>query len=182
MRTTTSQCISTLLLSTVLAGCGLIPAQHQGVARARPAASPSSSAGWADIMKLDRDSVLQGQLPPEVIQYDLQIAQLIPEGEAIMTTHDQAKARIWSAKMNTINLARNKALEKMAAREMANSPATSSIWNTPEPDACLSPMGKNICTTPSSQQQSGSTYTAGPGGIGANVGGILVGPGGIGGQ
>jgi hypothetical protein len=80
--------------------------------------------------------------------------------------------------MNSINVARNEAIRKMAAREMAQNNATPNAWANAKPDPCLSPMGKNICTTPPAQQGS-VNYSVGPGGIGATVGGLFVGPGGI---
>lgn len=134
---------------------------------------------------MDSDSVRLGQLPPEVIQYDLQIAQMITEAQEIMASHDKAKARVWLKKMNAINMARNKAIGRVETRQMAANNAAPDAWGDgKKPDPCLSPMGKNICTAPSEQQaeqRGGINYTAVPGGIEATVGGLVVGPGGIGG-
>lgn len=181
MKSKGGKAILALSMTTVLAGCGMIPAQNQSALRARSPAPLSASAGWANITEMDRESVRLGRLPPEVIQYDLQIAQMIPEGEAIVASHNEAKARIWAEKMNSIEAARNKAMGKIAATEVARTDATPNTLGDGKPDPCLSPMGKNICTARPATQQSGTTYTAGPDGIRANVGGILVGPGGIGG-
>jgi hypothetical protein len=178
MKTTARRCISALSVTAVLAGCQMIPLQNRGVTSAASDAPLSASAEWSKVIEMDRESVRRGQLAPKVIQYDLQIAQMIPEGEEIMASHDQAKARIWSEKMNSINVARNEAIRKMAAREMAQNNATPNAWANAKPDPCLSPMGKNICTTPPAQQ-GGVNYSVGPGGIGATVGGLFVGPGGI---
>jgi hypothetical protein len=178
MKTTASQCVSTLFMTTVLAGCQMIPPQNRSATSAESDAPLSVSAGWAQIVEMDRESVRRGRLSPEIIPYDLQIAQMIPEGEAIKASHDQAKARLWSEKLNSINVARNKLVRQMAAREMAQSGSASNAWADQKPDPCLSPMGKNICTTPPAQQGN-VDYSAGPGGIGATIGGIFVGPGGI---
>jgi hypothetical protein len=181
MKMTASKCISALFMTTVLAGCGMIPLQNRGVTNAAPEAPLSVSAGWARIVEMDRGAVRDGLLSPEVIPYDLQIAQMIPEGEAIRASRDKAKGRIWSEKFNSIMAARNAAMGKMTAKAMAANNATRNAWADRKPDPCLSPMGKNICTTPPAQQGR-VNYSAGPGGIGATVGGIFVGPGGIGGQ
>jgi hypothetical protein len=178
MKTTARRCISALSVTAILAGCQMIPLQNQRAASAASNAPLSASAEWSRIVEMDRESVRRGQLAPEVIQYDLQIAQMIPEGQEIMASHDKAKARVWSEKMNSINVARNEAIRKMAAREMAQNNATPNAWASAKPDPCLSPMGKNICTTPSAQQGR-VNYSVGPGGIGATVGGLFVGPGGI---
>jgi len=180
MKTTASKCISALLMTTILAGCGMIPTQNLGMTRAQPVAPASASEQWAKMVELDRQSVSHGYMPPEVIRYDLQIAQMIPEGEAIVASHDKAKARVWSEKLNSIQTARNKAIEKSTAIAMAKSNATPHPWSNAKPDPCLSPMGKNICSS-SPAQQNGVNYTVGPGGLGATVGGISVGPGGLGG-
>lgn len=181
MQTTASKCISALFVTAALAGCQMIPLQNRDVASTESSAPLSTGAGWARIVDMDRGAVRDGLLSPEVIPYDLQIAQLIPEAETIMASHDQAKARIWSKKFHAAIAARNTAMGKMTARAMAENNATQNAWAHQKPDPCLSPMGKNICTTPPAQQ-GGINYSAGPGGIGATAGGIFVGPGGIGGQ
>ncbi|OOG45852.1 hypothetical protein [Rhodanobacter sp. C01] len=178
MKTTTGKCISALFIAAVLAGCQMIPLQNRSVTSAESNAPLSASAGWARIVEMDREAVRRGLLSPEVIPYDLQIAQMIPEGEEIRASRDKAKARIWTEKLNTLTAARSTAMGKMTAREMAENDATSNAWADRKPDPCLSPMGKNICAAPPAQQ-GGVNYSAGPGGIGATVGGIFVGPGGI---
>lgn len=180
MKMTATKCVSALFMTTVLAWCGMIPAQNRSAVTAVPHAPRSNSAGWADIIEGVRESVRLGHLPPEVIQYDLQIAQLIPEGEQIIASRDQAKARIWSKKVNAINVARNAAIGRVAVNDMASSNAAVGVRSSRKPDPCLSPMGRNICASPPAQQP-GTSYSAGPGGIGASVGGVLVGPGGLGG-
>jgi len=181
MKTTVRHGVSALLMTTVLGGCGMIPAQNPGMARAQPAPPASASEQWARMVELDRRSVSHGYLPPEIIRYDLQIAQMIPEGEAIIASQDKAKARVWSEKLNAIQTARNKAMEKSTAIAMAKNNAMPHPWSNAKPDPCLSPMGRNICSTPTGAQQNRVNYTAGPGGIGATIGGISVGPGGLGG-
>jgi hypothetical protein len=158
----------------------MVPLQNRDVTSATSNAPPSASAEWAKVIDMDRDLVRRGLMSPEVIPYDLQMAQLIPEGEEIMVTHDKTKARIWSKKYNAIVAGRNAAAGKMTAKAkaLAAMSATSGAFADQKPDACLSPMGKNICAAPPSQQGS-VKYVVGPGGIGATVGGILLGPGGI---
>jgi hypothetical protein len=130
-------------------------------------------------MDMDRDSVSHGLLPPEVITYDLQIAQMIPEGEQLRDSHDKVKGPVWLKKFNATMAARSAVIEKVTARQMARINAMPGAGQAPDP--CLSPMGRNICTTPPAQ--SGAVqYSVGPGGIGASVGGLFVGPGGIGAQ
>jgi hypothetical protein len=180
MKTTIRHGVSTILMATVLAGCGMIPAQNLGMARTQPAPPVSPSEAWAKIVALDRQSVSQGSMPPEVINYDLQIAQMIPEADAIIASKDKTKARMWSDKFNAIQTRRNKVIEKANAIAMAKYNATPHPRLYDKPDPCLSPMGRNICTTQPAQQ-GGVNYTVGPGGLGATVGGILVGPGGLGG-
>lgn len=180
MKTVVIRCVSGLLMTAVMAGCGMIPAQNLGMTRAQPVAPESASDGWAKIMVLDRQAVTAGYMPPELIGYDLQIAQLIPEGEAVVASRDKIKARAWSEKWSSVQTKRNNAIEKANALASAKYNATPHAWSNDKPNPCLSPMGRNICSTPPAQQ-GGTTYSAGPGGIGANVGGILVGPGGLGG-
>lgn len=180
MKTTVRHCVSALLMTTVLAGCGMIPTQNLGMTRAQPVAPVSASEQWAKMVELDRQSVSHGYMPPEVIRYDLQIAQMIPEGDAIIASQDKTKARVWSEKWNAVQTARNKAIEKSTAIAMAKNNAMPHAWSNAKPDPCLSPMGRNICNKPAAQQN-GVNYTVGPGGLGATVGGISVGPGGLGG-
>lgn len=180
MKTTAGQCISALLMIAALAGCGMIPARNQGGTPVGSNTPLSPSEEWAKMVELDRASVARGELPPEVIRYDLQIAQMIPEGEAIIAAKDKAKARVWSEKLNTIQLARNDIMAKRLAREMAKNNSTIPVWSNAKPDPCLSPMGRNICASKSTPQDR-VNYTVGPGGMGATVGGISVGPGGLGG-
>ncbi|WP_158881481.1 hypothetical protein [Rhodanobacter sp. L36] len=178
MKMTTSQCVSALLMTTVLAGCQMMPLRNQAATNAKPEAPLSASAEWAQVAERDREHVRLGQLPPEVISYDQQIAQMIPEGDGIAATRDKAKAQVWSNKFNALITARNQAIGRVAARQMARSNATANAWAGAKPDPCLSPMGKNICTTQPAQQGR-VNYSVGPGGIGATVGGLFVGPGGI---
>lgn len=182
MKTTASKCISALFITTVFAGC-MVPAQNPAQNRSSTGAGSDtslSSADWAKVVENDRASVRAGQLPKEVIQYDLQIEKMIPEGQDILASHDQARARIWSKKMNSIVEARNKATEKFSAKQIARNNAVANAFGNGKPDPCLSPMGKNICTAPPAQQGGGVNYTVGPGGIGATIGHYTVGPGGIG--
>lgn len=190
MRAITSQCISALFVTTVLAGC-MVPPQNQGAAGIAPVQNRStaaagsdnslSTADWDKVVEQDRASVRAKQMPPEVIRYDLEIGKMIPEGQQILAAHDKAKARVWSKKMNSIMEARNKATQKFAAKEIARNNAIANSFGGGRPDPCLSPMGKNTCTSAPAQQGGGVNYTVGPGGIGATMGNLTIGPGGIGG-
>ncbi|MFL9871436.1 hypothetical protein [Paraburkholderia megapolitana] len=184
MKTTASKCISALFITTLFAGC-MVPAQNRAPAPAPAAAAAGSGASlstadWAKVVESDRTSVRSGFLPKEVIQYDLQIGNMIPEGQDILASHDQARARIWSKKMNSITEARNKVIEKFSAKQIARSNATANAFGNGKPDPCLSPMGKNTCTASPARQGDSVNYTVGPGGIGATIGHYTVGPGGIG--
>ncbi|MDR3440189.1 hypothetical protein [Telmatospirillum sp.] len=105
---------------------------------------------------------------------------MIPESQEILASHDQAKARIWSKKMNAIVEARNKATEQFAAKAMARNNAIANTFGNGKPDPCLSPMGKNTCTASPARQADSVNYSVGPGGLGATIGHYTVGPGGIG--
>jgi len=178
MKTTMRQGISALLMATALAGCGMLPAQNLGTARTQAAPPASASAPWAKVMELDRQWVSHGYLPPEVIRYDLQIAQMIPEGEPLIASQDKAKARVRPEKWNAIQTARSSVIEKSTAIALAKSNAMPHRWLTAKPDPCLSSMGNNTCIKPAGAQQNGVNYTVAPGGIGATMGGLSVGPGG----
>lgn len=168
----------TVLLA--IAGCMPLTPERTAAAQNRAGSDAAlSSSDWAQIIESDRASVRAGQMPPEVIQYDLQIGKMIPEGEEILASHDQARARLWSKRMSAITDARNKATEKFAAKEMAKNNSVAHAFGNGKPDPCLSPMGKNICAA-SPAPAGGTNYMVGPGGIGATVGRYTVGPGGIG--
>jgi hypothetical protein len=125
MKTTMRRGISALLMATALADCGMLPAQNMGTARTQAAPPASASAPWAKVMELDRQSVSHGYLPPEVIRYDLQIAQMIPEGEPLIASQDKAKARVRPEKWNAIQTARSRVIEKSTAIALAKSQARS---------------------------------------------------------
>lgn len=174
----TCRSIQALILATALSGC-MVPPQNRG-APAAASDNSLSTADWEKVIETDRASVRAGQLPKEVISYDLQIEKMIPEGQDILATHDKARAQIWSKKMNAIIDARNKATEKFAAKSIARNNAIASSFGNGKPDPCLSPMGKNTCAASSARQGDGVNYSVGPGGLGATIGHYTVGPGGIG--
>lgn len=182
MKTKASKAVSALLITSAVFMSGMIHAQNNAPTPAAPNAMLAPTASMAKIIEMDREGIRQGWLPPEILQYDLQIAKLLPEGQEIMASRDPVKARIWSEKMDTLNRLKSQAMAKLAPGAVAQNAEAPSAPVNRTPDPCLSPMGVNTCTAPSRQQQSGTTYSAGPGGIGANVGGIPVGPGGIGGM
>ncbi|MFM0731435.1 hypothetical protein PQQ52_13200 [Paraburkholderia sediminicola] len=178
MKVNPCKCLLAVLIATTFAGC-MVPPQNRGSSATRSDASPSS-ADWTKVTENDRASVRAGQLPKEVIQYDLQIEKMIPEGQDILASHDQARARVWTKKMNALVEARNKVTEQFTAKAMARNNAIANAFGNGKPDPCLSPMGKNTCAAPSGQQGDSVHYSVGPGGIGATVGHYTVGPGGIG--
>ncbi|PQV53497.1 hypothetical protein [Paraburkholderia sp. BL21I4N1] len=178
MKAAASGCLSALFIATALTGC-MVPPQNRAAVGARSDASVTT-ADWAKVVENDRASVRAGQLPKEVIQYDLEIEKMIPEGQAILASHDQVKGRIWSKKMNAIIEARNKATEKFVAKEVARNNAIANTFGNAKPDPCLSPMGKNTCSASPARQGDSVNYTVGPGGLGATIGHYTVGPGGIG--
>ncbi len=182
MKKKTSKAVLALFITGAVALSGVTYAQNIAAPPSAPNAAPPPSATLAKIIQMDREGVRQGWLPPQVLQYDLQIAELLSEGEEIMASHDERKARSWSLKMDELNRLKAQALAKVIPSEVAQNDAAPSAPVHRAPDPCLSPMGVNTCTTPARPQQSGTTYTAGPGGIGGNVGGIPVGPGGLGGM
>jgi len=178
MKSITVTIFPALAMSALLAGC-MVPAQNR--AAAAPASqAPLTTAEWAKVIEIDRASVRAGQLPNEVITYDLQIEKMIPESQAILAAHDEARARIWSTKMHALIEARDRVTEKFAAKAMARNNAVANALGNGKPDPCLSPMGKNTCAAPSARQGDSAHYTVGPGGLGATIGNYTVGPGGIG--
>jgi hypothetical protein len=157
----------------------MLPAEHANHSAATASAEPSLIEGWAQITEKDQEWVRRGVLPKEIIQYDLQIGQMLPEAREIMASHDKATARAWSEKMHGLIEARNRPIAAAQAKWAAMSSVEAGDANTHRPDPCLSPMGKNICNTGTSAGSS-VNYSAGPGGIGASMGGLIIGPGGIG--
>ncbi len=178
MKATTNRCLAALLIATTLAGC-MVPPQNRATVGARSDA-PLTTADWAKVVENDRASVQAGQLPKEVIQYDLEIEKMIPEGQQLLASHDQVKGRIWAKKINAIVEARNKATEQFSAKAIARNNAIANAFGNAKPDPCLSPMGKNTCTASPARQPDSVNYTVGPGGLGATIGHYTVGPGGIG--
>lgn len=179
MKTRAYRCVTALLISTALAGCGMVPAQNLGNGNPTTSAGPTLAEGWAQITEKDQEWVRRGVLPKEIVQYDLQIGRMLPEAQGILASHDQARARAWSEKMHGLIEARNKPIIAAQAKWLALSRAQAGDPDEHRPDPCLSPMGKNICNT-GSPGQNPVNYSAGPGGIGASIGGLIVGPGGLG--
>lgn len=64
MKRTARKSISALLMTSILAGCGMIPAQNQNAISGGTNAQPSVSAGWNKITEMERESVRRGELPP----------------------------------------------------------------------------------------------------------------------
>lgn len=158
----------------------MAPVQNRAANGAAPNAQ-LTTADWDKVIESDRASVRANQMPKEVVQYDIQIGKMIPESQEILATHDKARARVWSTKVHAIMDARSKAIEKFSAKEIARNNAVANAFGNGRPDPCLSPMGRNTCTSSPSRQGDSVHYTVGPGGIGANIGNLTVGPGGIGG-
>ncbi len=178
MTATVCRCLAAWFIATALAGC-MVPPQNRATVGARSDA-PLTTADWAKVIDNDRASVRAGQLPKEVIQYDLQIEKMIPESQEILASHDQAKAHAWAKKMNAVVEARNKATEQFAAKAIARNNAIANSFGNGKPDPCLSPMGKNTCAASPARQGDSVNYSVGPGGLGATIGHYTVGPGGIG--
>lgn len=179
MKTNVYRCTTAWLIAMALTGCGMMPAQQADHSAAAASAGPSLVEGWAQITDKDQEWVRRGVLPKEIIQYDLQIGQMLPEAQEIMASHDRAKARVWSEKMHGLIAARNKPIAAAQAKWAAMSSVEADDADTHHPDPCLSPMGKNICNT-GTPAGSSVNYSAGPGGISASMGGLIIGPGGIG--
>ncbi|QPF82508.1 hypothetical protein IC762_22445 [Bradyrhizobium genosp. L] len=124
--------LSVLLLSAAaIASCGV-------------AAKAQSAEEWAQVIAMDRKLVQSGA-SPELIQIDMTIAKMIPEGQAIVASHDQAKARQWSQKFHAL-MARK---DQISRKYLAEHPFK---YAGPKADPCLSPMGKNTCAPPPTPQ------------------------------
>ncbi|WP_124625950.1 hypothetical protein [Burkholderia sp. Bp9012] len=86
--------------------------------------------------------VEKGFYSSEVLQLDGEIAQLIPEGEAIMATHDLARAHEWLKKNNAL-MARRELLVRQGHARVQE-------WLSRQPDydvhGCVDPAnGENQC-------------------------------------
>lgn len=96
---------------------------------------------------MDQKLVQSGAAPPEDIQFDIALSKLIPEGEAIVAAHDQAKARDWSRRYNALMTRKNEVDQKYAAAHPFHfDPAL-------QADPCISPAGQNTCVAPPVQAQ-----------------------------
>ena len=131
-----------IIRSMVLSAMTVLTASPQGYAQ--NAIPNFTDADMANIVAYDRNLVSKGLAPPIALQYDAQIAAMIPESRDIAAKHDEARAHVWGKKMGALLQARAEAEDKFA-----NSPAVrehmSQLSNHPKPDPCISPMGANTC-------------------------------------
>jgi hypothetical protein len=128
-----------LVVAAIVASC--VPASQAGAPIANRSASNITPDEWANVIAMDQKAVKEGVLAPEIIPIDLTLSKMIPEGQAIVASHDQAKARDWSRRYHTLIARRNEIDQKSAAAHPIH-------FNAVQSDPCLSPMGKDICTPP----------------------------------
>jgi|GEM_PF-3546071 len=134
-----------LFAAAVVTSC--VPASQTGAPIANRSSADISPEEWANVMAMDRKAVQEGAAPPEDIQFDLTLAKMIPEGQAIRASHDQVKAKDWSQRYHALMARKNEVDQKFAAAHPIHLAPSSG------PDPCISPMGKDICTPPPVQTQ-----------------------------
>lgn len=108
----------------------------------KPAKDQSLSELWAATTDTDRNMVEKGFFSAEILRLDREIAQLIPDGEAIMAAHDSARAREWSKQYNAAMAQRESLVRQGNARAKE--------WLSRQPDynvdRCIDPAnGENHC-------------------------------------
>lgn len=128
-----------LFMGAAVAGC--VPASQSGAPIAKGSAGNLSADEWSRVVAMDQKAVQEGAGPPEIIPIDLTLSKMIPEGQAILASHDQAKAQDWSRRYHALIARRNEIDQKFAAAHPIH-------FNAIQSDPCLSPMGKNICAAP----------------------------------
>ncbi|MGY5776237.1 hypothetical protein [Rhizobium sp. LEGMi135b] len=125
--------------AAVVASCA--PASQAGAPVANRSAGNISSDEWANVIAMDQKAVKEGAMSPEIIPIDLTLSKMIPEGQAIIASRNQAKAQDWSRRYHALIAQRNEIDQKSAAAHPIH-------FNAVQSDPCLSPMGKDICTPP----------------------------------
>lgn len=130
-----------LLLSAVAIASFGMPAHAQSAGNI--SISPQE---WALVTAMDQKAVKAGAAPPELVQIDIALAKVIPERQAIMASHDEAKAREWSRRFIALVARRNEVNRKFLAAHPIH------LNSGPRADPCLSPMGKNTCAPPPQAQ------------------------------
>ncbi|NTJ65861.1 hypothetical protein G6M50_16350 [Agrobacterium rhizogenes] len=128
-----------LFAAAVMTSC--VPASQAGAPIANRSAGNITPDEWANVIAMDQKAVNAGVLAPEIIPIDLTLSKMIPEGQVIVASHDQAKARDWSRRYHALIARRNELDQKSAAAHPIH-------FNAVQSDPCLSPMGKDICTPP----------------------------------
>lgn len=113
--------------SIALAGC---------VTTAPSTSTHMTPEDWARIIQNDRAMVRAGA-SPALIQYDLEMQRLAPEGEAILASGDKVKMRAFSKKFSAVASARDAAIVDFGVKQAKNKPATG--------PACTGPFGKSLC-------------------------------------
>jgi hypothetical protein len=131
--------VSVLLISAAAIASFGAPANAQS-------AGAITAEEWARVTAMDQQAVRAGAAPPELVQIDIALAKVIPEGQAIIASHDEAKARDWSRRFRALVARRNEVDRKFLAAHPIH------LNTGPKADPCLSPMGKNICAPPPSAQ------------------------------
>ena len=105
-----------------------VAAAPKGPAPQAPDASGGSVAtAMAGIIATDRQMVAAHLDPPEIIDYDLQISAMLPEGQDIIAKHDKVRGEAWKQKYNAIMKARYDAIQRFSAASIA---ASNMITNT----------------------------------------------------
>ncbi len=109
-----------------LPGCVTAAPNNSGAQVSSPTPG-SRAAAMAGIIATDKQMVAEGLDPPEILKYDAELSEIMPEGEDILAKHDKVRAVAWQNKYNAIMKARYDAVQAFAAKSIA---AANAITNT----------------------------------------------------
>ena len=118
--------IAVMCVASLFAGCTTAGPRNTGAQAANASGSPNSAA-IAGITETDRKMVAAGLDPPEILKYDAEIAEMIPEGEDIIAKGDKVRGTAWKKKYNAVMKARYNSIQRFSANSIA---AAHAITNT----------------------------------------------------
>ena len=144
-----SERIAVLCMVALFAGCATAAPRNLGAQAPDASRSPNSEA-IANITETDRKMVAAGLNPPEILKYDAELAEMIPEGEDILAKHDKVRAVKWQKRYNAIMKARYDAVQRFAATSIAAANAITNTFGGVHRDTCRDGMGRNTCAAPQS--------------------------------
>jgi hypothetical protein len=96
--------------------------------------------------------------PASILPIDDQIAQLMPEGQAILASGDKQRARIWSDKMGELLHAKSTEMAKFSKTLSERSNAMANAVSGVQINPCLDAMGRDRCAAQQTQPQGGGGW------------------------